>query len=575
MTDKHRIRTILDKKAWLLLAALVVLGTLSKALSVIFPLIEEQAIDAGVAGKPEQAAGCIVLLCIAGAVNGMADMLDQVMEAKYSNHICHTYRKKIAAYIGHLEPEAYAAKEKSEYVSVFNNNISMVVNNYYISLLNIMRCAMAVLFTVSALLTLNGTLAWIIIVTSILTIAAPFVFKSRLNSQNNAINSALKTMNARLDDFLNGYLTGRVFHALGCLEKRLVDSSAHLAGQQVRYWKLMQEPNAVTVTLAYGRDILLVGSGVFFMMQGTLTVGALFAAIQLANLLAAPAVNISYLISNVTAARDMKRELDGMCQSTETSGEGKSVAEGVKNAQIPPDIELRDLSFSYGNKAVLRGINLHFEAGKKYLLVGESGSGKSSLLKLLAGMEQNYQGMILVDGKEMRSVNGAEWYKRIAAGFQESILFHDTLYNNMTLWKSLSDEGLESCLEELNLSELVKRDGMQNDCSNGGDNYSGGERQRIALVRVLLEKRGLILADEATSALDPANAQRVEKLLLHREGCTVINIAHKVSPDTLGLYDGIVLLRGGEAAAFGGYEQLIEEVPEFLCCSAHPAFLYQ
>lgn len=164
---------------------------------------------------------------------------------------------------------------------------------------------------------------------------------------------------------------------------------------------------------------------------------------------------------------------------------------------------------------------------------------------------------------------------RIAAGFQESILFHDTLYNNMTLWKSLSDEGLESCLEELNLSELVKRDGMQNDCSNGGDNYSGGERQRIALVRVLLEKRGLILADEATSALDPANAQRVEKLLLHRESCTVINIAHKVSPDTLGLYDGIVLLRGGEAAAFSGYEQLTEEMPEFLCCSAHPAFLYQ
>lgn len=241
MGEKNGIHTILDKKAWLLLAALVVLGTLSKALSVLFPLIEEQTINAAVEGKIERIAGCIGLLCIAGIANGAADMAAQVMEAKYSNHIAHTYRRKIAAHILRLEPDAYAAKEKSVYVSVFNNNISMVVNNYYISLLNIMKCAMVVLFTISALLSLNGTLAWIIIVTSALTIAAPFAFKGRLNSQNNAVNDALKKLNARLDDFLNGYLTGRIFNAQKCLERRLTDSSAHLVHQQVRYWKLMQD----------------------------------------------------------------------------------------------------------------------------------------------------------------------------------------------------------------------------------------------------------------------------------------------------------------------------------------------
>lgn len=216
------------------------------------------------------------------------------------------------------------------------------------------------------------------------------------------------------------------------------------------------------MTLAYGRDVLLIGLGVFFMIQGKLTVGALFAAVQLANLLAAPAVNISYLISNVTSTRDMKRELDGMCREPEAVSEEPD-AQNAENIQSPPDIEVRDLSFSYGDKKVLRGISLHFEAGKKYLLAGESGCGKSSLLKLLAGIEQNYQGTILIDGINLRSINRAEWYKRIAAGLQDSVLFHDTLYNNMTLWNTLSDEMLDFCLEELNLSELVKRDGMQSD----------------------------------------------------------------------------------------------------------------
>ena len=119
------------KKRVLLFVTLIILAVTTKALAVIFPLVIQRAIDAGVHNEMSQVSSLIILLCLIGILNGIVDMTDQVLGKKYLNAVSHSYRERITNYILHLEPDEFCKKEKSEYFSIINNNIDLVVNNFY------------------------------------------------------------------------------------------------------------------------------------------------------------------------------------------------------------------------------------------------------------------------------------------------------------------------------------------------------------------------------------------------------------------------------------------------------------
>ena len=548
------------KKRVLLFVTLIILAVTTKALSVIFPLVIQRAIDAGVHNEMSQVSSLIILLCLIGILNGIVDMTDQVLGKKYLNAVSHSYRERITNYILHLEPDEFCKKEKSEYFSIINNNIDLVVNNFYFFILNVIKCILVIVFTISALFSLNSILTIIIVITAAGTVISPFLFRKRLDDQNSKISSSLKNLNSKLDDFLEGYLTGRIFLVGQKFRNRVLDASEDVSRENMKYWKYMQEPNAVSVLLTYGRDISLVGIGIYLMSKGSLTVGALFAAIQLSNLLIAPAVNLSYLISSIVSSKGIKKELDQMYYEGE---ENTSVDKLLcRESERPMDIKIQHLMFSYEDKLVLNDINLHIEAGKKYLLVGASGSGKSSLMCILAKFSTNYKGNILADSRDLCDISKSEWYSHVSVSLQDSVMFHDTLYNNLTLWDELSNEKLEGLVDQLNLRALIQENGMDCDCTNGGSNFSGGEQQRIALIRSLLESKALLLIDEATSALDHVNYQVVESILLSTKS-TVVNITHKIHPEIAKQYDAILFLKDGKLAAKGTYEELILQEKDF------------
>lgn len=548
------------KKRVLLFVTLIILAVTTKALSVIFPLVIQRAIDAGVHNEMSQVSSLIILLCLIGILNGIVDMTDQVLGKKYLNAVSHSYRERITNYILHLEPDEFCKKEKSEYFSIINNNIDLVVNNFYFFILNVIKCILVIVFTISALFSLNSILTIIIVITAAGTVISPFLFRKRLDDQNSKISSSLKILNSKLDDFLEGYLTGRIFLVGQKFRSRVVDASEDVSKENLKYWKFMQEPNTVSVLLMYGRDVSLVGIGIYLMSKGSLTVGALFAAIQLSNLLSAPAVNLSYLISSIVSSKGIKMELDQMYYEGE---ENTSVDKLLcRESERPMDIKIQNLMFSYEDKLVLNDINLHIEAGKKYLLVGASGSGKSSLMRILAKFSTNYKGNILADLQDLSDISKTEWYSHISVSLQDSVMFHDTLYNNLTLWDELSNEKLEGLVDQLNLRTLIQENGIDCDCTNGGSNFSGGEQQRIALIRSLLESKALLLIDEATSALDHVNYQVVESILLSTKS-TVVNITHKIHPEIAKQYDAILFLKDGKLAAKGTYEELILQEKDF------------
>ncbi len=223
-------------------------------------------------------------------------------------------------------------------------------------------------------------------------------------------------------------------------------------------------------------------------------------------------------------------------------------------------VELKDVSFSYRNgSAVLESLNLKLEAGEKVALVGVSGSGKSTIAKLIARLYDVNQGVVRIDGIDVRDLRLESLRTRICYLMQEAVLFDRTLKENLLLGKpSATTDELSRAIELAGLGGLLQRLPKGWDARIGplGNALSGGERQRLALARAVLQDPSLLLLDESTSALDAPSERKVfANLARHFSHQTIIFISHRIS--ALKWVDRIVVLNRGVIEEQGTHDRLI------------------
>lgn len=208
-------------------------------------------------------------------------------------------------------------------------------------------------------------------------------------------------------------------------------------------------------------------------------------------------------------------------------------------------IELRDISFSYGESEILKDVNLDLIKGEKYLVVGPSGGGKSTLLKLLRKYFNPTKGEILIDGKNLKDVKKSSYFNNISNVEQQVFLFEDTLKNNITLYKEYSEEEINLAIKRAGLMDFVEglQDGIETMIYDNGKNISGGERSRVAIARGLLSKSDIIFLDEAFASLDSKVAKEIENTLLDLEGVTIVNVSHVIFDETKNRYDKVFVVK--------------------------------
>ena len=209
------------------------------------------------------------------------------------------------------------------------------------------------------------------------------------------------------------------------------------------------------------------------------------------------------------------------------------------------DIKLNDLCFSYDSKKVFNNLNLKFEKGKKYLIKGESGVGKSTLLKLIMHYLECEKGVIEIDGVNIKKFTDSQLDQIIGYMSQDVYLINDTIKNNITLLNNkYSNEEIQNIINICGLSDLINElPNKENEIiKEDGNNLSGGEKQRIALARVLIRNLPILLLDEYSASLDEENSKMIEDIILNMENITVINVSHKINTNNLNRYDEIISL---------------------------------
>ena len=237
----------------------------------------------------------------------------------------------------------------------------------------------------------------------------------------------------------------------------------------------------------------------------------------------------------------------------------KEKPEPVRIASFVHSIEFRNVSFRYGEKWVLRDINLKIEKGKTVALVGQSGSGKSTLVDLIPRYYDTQEGQVLIDGTDVRDLCIHDLRMLIGNVNQEAILFNDSFYNNIAFGvENTTPEDVERAARIANAHDFImaSEQGYDTNIGDRGGRLSGGQRQRVSIARAILKNPPILILDEATSALDTESERLVqdalEKLMKTR---TTVAIAHRLS--TIKNADEICVLHEGRIVERGTHDELM------------------
>ena len=234
-------------------------------------------------------------------------------------------------------------------------------------------------------------------------------------------------------------------------------------------------------------------------------------------------------------------------------------ANPVQLARVEGAIELRNIGFRYGNRSVMRGVDLSIAPGEMIGLVGHSGSGKSTLVNLICRFYDVSEGSIRIDGVDIRSLSIADYRRNIGLVLQEPFLFFGTIAENIAYGKpEASRAEIIAAARAAHAHEFILRlpHGYDSLVGERGQALSGGERQRISIARALLIDPRFLILDEATSSVDTTTEKEIQKALDNLvKGRTTIAIAHRLS--TLRKADRLVVLDRGQSVEVGPHEELM------------------
>ncbi len=303
----------------------------------------------------------------------------------------------------------------------------------------------------------------------------------------------------------------------------------------------------LVITLILGGKMVLIDQS----MDAATFIGFLVIFSQLLNPAKAISVASSQINKGLASASRIFELLD---QQQETST-------GQLTPGFQQNIQFTECSFSYGDHLVLDQMSFQINRGEVVALVGPSGSGKSTIADLLCGFYQPKSGAILLDGVPLIELNQHLWRSHVAFVSQESVMFDDSIRNNILFgMENVSEEKLQEVMDQSFVSEFVNQlpTGLETTVGSNGARLSGGQKQRIAIARAMLRNPQLLILDEATSALDAQSEHIVQKALGQlMTGRTTLIIAHRHT--TIQHADRILVIIKGKVEESGSHDELVQK----------------
>ena len=342
---------------------------------------------------------------------------------------------------------------------------------------------------------------------------------------------------------------------------RILGYYAKTIRMEQKLGSVQQYLNAIPEVFNGIADILVLMMGGILVIRGNMTAGMLIAYTSLLGSFVAPVNKLVEFIQKIqTLKADMNRVEDIMRyeEDEKFQTKGKKI---TMTEKLSGDVELEGISFGYSilEKPLVEDFHFHLPSGSSIAFVGASGCGKSTVSKIVSGLYIPWSGEIYMDNIPARDIPKEILSSSVSTVSQSITLFSGTIRDNLTMWnKSILEEDMIQAAKDACIHDIItkKPGAYEYVLTEGGDNMSGGQRQRLEIARALVTNPTVLIMDEATSALDPL----VEKQIMDnikRRGCTCVIVAHRLS--AIRDCDEIIVMEHGKIVQRGSHEELLSQ----------------
>lgn len=441
--------------------------------------------------------------------------------------------------------ESFQKKDSSEILNEFNNEVNVVIDNYVSSKLNVFSLTISLILGSLYIANLSVEILIFLLFCAFITIFINSIFKNRLKkNQMNYLDSmkqwlcSIKNLCRCFNDIKILNLEKVFCDGLDIENKNIEQSTLKNNG----FIKILTSINSFISQAMFFLTLLF---GIVLIHYNRLTVGQLLGIAQASNMVIMPIVNYANLRNMIQSSIPVLQKLldNSIC-----SEEKEPI---IFDEQIH-DIKIKHLSFSYGARLILDLNNLVIDQGKKYLVIGKSGDGKSTFLDILT--KQKKADGIYVNDKDLKDVQFSTYVDTFSYVNQNNDLLPFSFEQNITLGRKMSKYSLKDLVTIFNLESIFDKERDNLDFEHL--NLSGGEKQRICLARAMYRNKKWLFLDEAFSAIDKTNSDRIHQFILSNPDLTVLSIEHKVTKETVSLYDKVLL--------FGNKRIVSMDVEEYL-----------
>ena len=373
------------------------------------------------------------------------------------------------------------------------------------------------------------------------------------------VQSLQSSMVSTLDEVFGGMRIVKGFNAEQVVSEKFRRENYNYKDAVLRmvYRQEMTSPLSEAMGVSVVAGILLYGGSLVIAEDSSLTASSFIAFIILFSQVMRPAKAISDAFSTVQRGIASSERI---LKLIDTVPAIQDAVDAIDIQDFSHEIEFRNVSFSYETgRKVLDNISFKIQKGKTVALVGTSGGGKSTIADLVPRFYDPSEGQILVDGIDIKHLKIRSLTKQIGIVTQESILFNDTVFNNITFGSQATENQVIEAAKVANAHAFVSQlaDGYQTTIGDRGGRLSGGQRQRLSIARAVLKNPPILILDEATSALDTESEKLVQEALTSlMQNRTTLVIAHRLS--TIQHANEILVINKGKIVERGTHEELLQ-----------------